>query len=105
MAAITERGGCGQLLDLHNLYCNAINHGFDAFAAIDRMDLDRVIEIHVADGRWQDGYWMDTHDGRVPPPVGNFSVIRCRTCAFPAWGREKLGSAGMARSKASIAPG
>jgi uncharacterized protein len=32
MAAITQHGNCGQLLDLHNLYCNAVNHGFDAFA-------------------------------------------------------------------------
>jgi uncharacterized protein len=84
MAAITERGGCGQLLDLHNLYCNAINHGFDAFAAIDRMDLDRVIEIHVAGGRWQDGYWMDTHDGRVPAPVWEllgYTLPRCPNIA------------------------
>jgi uncharacterized protein len=50
MAAITEHGDCGQLLDLHNLYCNSINHGFDAFAAIERMKLDRVIELHVAGG-------------------------------------------------------
>jgi uncharacterized protein len=38
MTAITEHGCCGQLLDLHNLYCNAVNHGFDAFAAIDRIN-------------------------------------------------------------------
>jgi uncharacterized protein len=69
MTAIIEYGHCGQLLDLHNLYCNAINHGFDAFAAVERVNLDRVIEIHVAGGRWQDGYWMDSHDGRVPTPV------------------------------------
>ena len=69
MAAVTERGRCGQLLDLHNLYCNAVNFGFNAFAAIDRMQLDRVIEIHIAGGRSEGGYWMDAHDNLVPSPV------------------------------------
>jgi uncharacterized protein (UPF0276 family) len=69
MRAITDRGDCFQLLDLHNVYCNAVNHRFDPFVAIDRMPLDRVIEIHVAGGSWRDGFWMDAHDGRVPEAV------------------------------------
>jgi uncharacterized protein len=84
MSAITEHGDCGQLLDLHNLYCNALNHRFDAFAAVDRMNLDRVIEIHVAGGRWEGGYWMDTHDGRVPTPVWElleYTLPRCSNIA------------------------
>jgi len=84
MAAITEDGDCGQLLDLHNLYCNAVNHGFDAFAAVERIKLDRVIEVHVAGGRWEDGYWMDTHDGCVPAPVWDlldYTLPRCPNIA------------------------
>ena len=84
MAAIIERGGCGQLLDLHNIYCNAINFGFDMFAAIDQMKLDHVIEIHVAGGRWQDGFWMDAHDSLVPTPVWDlleYTLPRCRNVA------------------------
>ncbi|HVO23998.1 MAG TPA: DUF692 family protein [Candidatus Margulisiibacteriota bacterium] len=69
MKRITASGGCLQLLDLHNLYCNSVNHGFDAFEAIDRMNLDRVVEIHVAGGAWREGFWMDAHDGRVPKRV------------------------------------
>lgn len=69
MHAVSEDSGCYLLLDLHNLYCNAINHNFDPFAAIDRMPLDRVIEIHVAGGSSRDGFWMDAHDGRVPERV------------------------------------
>jgi uncharacterized protein (UPF0276 family) len=67
--AVTQNSGCYLLLDLHNLYCNAINHNFDPFAAIDRMPLDRVIEIHIAGGSSRDGFWMDAHDGRVPERV------------------------------------
>src|SRR5713101_754643 len=69
MNAIVARSGCLQLLDLHNVWCNAVNHRHDPFAAIDRMPLDRVGEIHVAGGAWADGFWMDAHDSRVPEPV------------------------------------
>jgi len=34
MGRIIAMSGCGQLLDLHNLYCNAINFGFDAITAL-----------------------------------------------------------------------
>jgi uncharacterized protein (UPF0276 family) len=69
MASIVARSGCGQLLDLHNLYCNATNFGFHPLAALDRIRLDRVGEIHVAGGSWRDGFYMDAHDGAVPEPV------------------------------------
>jgi len=84
MTLITKRGGCGQLLDLHNLYCNAVNHGFDPFAAIDRMALDRIVEIHIAGGSWRDGFWMDAHSGRVPNPVWallEYTLPRCPNIA------------------------
>jgi uncharacterized protein len=84
MVAITEDGHCGQLLDLHNLYCNAVNHGFDPITAIERINLDRVIEVHVAGGRLEDGYWMDTHDGCVPAPVWDlleYTLPRCPNIA------------------------
>jgi len=78
MNAVTEYGSCGQLLDLHNLYCNALNHGFDAFAALDRIGLSRVIEIHLAGGRREQGFWVDAHDSLVPAPVW-----RLLECALP----------------------
>jgi uncharacterized protein (UPF0276 family) len=69
MRVITESSGCFQLLDLHNLHCNAVNHGLDPFDAISRMPLNRVVEIHIAGGSWHSGFWMDAHDGRVPERV------------------------------------
>jgi uncharacterized protein (UPF0276 family) len=69
LQAVTKNSGCYLLLDLHNLYCNAVNLQFDAQEVINRLPLDRVIEIHVAGGSWRDGFWMDAHDGRVPEPV------------------------------------
>ena len=69
MNRITALSGCGQLLDLHNLYCNATNFGFDAEAALARIPMERVGEIHIAGGSWSDGFYMDGHDGRVPDTV------------------------------------
>ena len=69
MNRITTLSGCGQLLDLHNLHCNATNLGFDAMDALNVIRLDRVRELHVAGGSWSDGFYMDAHDGRVPEPV------------------------------------
>jgi uncharacterized protein len=69
MERITALSGCRQLLDLHNLYCNAINFGYDPIRTLNRITLDRVGEVHVAGGSWRDGFYMDAHDGRVPEPV------------------------------------
>jgi uncharacterized protein len=69
MQRIVMLSGCGQLLDLHNIYCNALNFGFDPVTALDRVGLDHVGEIHVAGGSWRDGFYMDAHDGRVPEAV------------------------------------
>ncbi len=69
MERILGRSGCGQLLDLHNLYCNAVNFSIDPSAALGRVNLNRVGEIHVAGGSWRNGFYMDAHDGRVPEAV------------------------------------
>jgi uncharacterized protein (UPF0276 family) len=67
--AIMQRSHCHMLLDLHNVHCNAVNHGDDPFALLDRAALDRVVEIHVAGGSWHNGFWMDGHNGPVPSQV------------------------------------
>ncbi len=64
-----EASGGGLLLDLHNLYCNAVNHGFDAHAFLDRLDLANVVEVHLANGAELAGMWADAHSGAPPEPV------------------------------------
>lgn len=66
---LTERSGCGLLLDLYNLYCNSVNHGFDPREALSRLRLDRVVEIHLAGGMTHDGFLLDSHSSVVPEPV------------------------------------
>lgn len=66
---LLTRTPCGLLLDLYNFYCNATNFGFDPYAALMRLQLDRVVEIHVAGGVTHEGFVLDVHSREVPEPV------------------------------------
>lgn len=61
--------GSGLLLDLHNLYCNAVNFGFSGHAFLDELHLDRVVEVHIAGGAELAGMYADSHSGAPPEPV------------------------------------
>ena len=67
--ALTERTGCGLLLDVHNVYANARNHGFDARDFIEQLDRSRIVEIHIAGGSELAGMYTDSHAGPCPPAV------------------------------------
>jgi uncharacterized protein len=69
LTELTARSGCGLLLDLFNLWTNCVNHRLDPVALIDRMPLDRVVEVHVAGGEERDGMLLDSHSAEVPEPV------------------------------------
>jgi len=66
---LTRRTGCGILLDIHNLYANARNHGFDPRDFVRELDLSRVVEMHVAGGTEFAGMYTDSHAGPCPEPV------------------------------------
>jgi uncharacterized protein (UPF0276 family) len=55
--------GCGILLDLHNLECDADNGLLDVDAFLAELDYDAVREIHVAGGIWDSGFHLDVHSG------------------------------------------
>ena len=58
---VLERGRCGLLLDVNNLYANSRNHGFDPYEFIERIPAAAVVELHVAGGEIRDGLYVDTH--------------------------------------------
>lgn len=66
---LCARTSCHLLLDLHNLYTNAVNHHFDPVGFIDALDLSRVLEVHVAGGEPMMGFHTDSHTGPVLEPV------------------------------------
>ncbi|HEX6245113.1 MAG TPA: DUF692 domain-containing protein [Polyangiales bacterium] len=59
---VLSRADAKLLLDVNNVYVNAMNHGFDARAFIDELPLERVVQMHVA-GHYvrEDGSRIDTH--------------------------------------------
>ena len=48
LQAISERTGCGLLLDVNNVMVSAINHRLDPYDYIGRFPVERVGEIHLA---------------------------------------------------------
>jgi uncharacterized protein (UPF0276 family) len=77
---LARTSGCSMLLDLHNVYTNARNHGFDAAAFLAELDLSRVVEVHVAGGSSMMGFYTDSHTGGVPEPVWNLlSIVAARS--------------------------
>lgn len=77
LRAALDQPGMWLLLDLHNVYTQALNLGFDPMDWLARAPLDRVIEIHVSGGSESDPAWLpegrtlrlDSHDHGVPEPV------------------------------------
>ena len=62
---LCSRAQCGVLLDLHNLYTNSLNHGFEALDYLKGLDLANVLEIHIAGGISMMGFHTDSHTGPV----------------------------------------
>ncbi len=52
----------GALLDLTNLLYDARNGGFDPHTYLEALELERVVEVHLAGGREAFGLWIDSHD-------------------------------------------
>ncbi|WP_185288143.1 DUF692 family multinuclear iron-containing protein [Chryseobacterium lactis] len=60
------------ILDLHNIYCQSYNFEVNIQDIISLYPLDRVREIHLSGGSWQESVYgkkpirRDTHDDRIP---------------------------------------
>jgi uncharacterized protein (UPF0276 family) len=70
---IAAGSGTPLLLDLHNLYANALNFGMAPEALLDAFPLDRVAMVHLSGGRWigtgTSRRLLDDHLHDVPDPV------------------------------------
>lgn len=63
--ALCRRADCNLLLDVNNIYVNAINHDHYAQETLKAMPWDRVKEIHVAGHDDSGDIILDTHGGPV----------------------------------------
>jgi uncharacterized protein len=73
------------VLDLHNLYCQAMNFERPFEDLLSGYPLPRVRELHIAGGSWSQGIdprpvRRDTHDGPVPNELFTLLPVVLRQC-------------------------
>jgi uncharacterized protein (UPF0276 family) len=73
VSEIIRASNADLLLDLHNLYANALNFRFDPLDFIARIPPERIAAIHLAGGKWIGALHarrlLDDHLHDVPDPV------------------------------------
>jgi uncharacterized protein (UPF0276 family) len=65
LARLSEKTGCGLLLDVNNVFVSCFNHGWDAEAYIDAVPADRVVQVHLAGHTDKGTHLLDTHSDHV----------------------------------------
>ena len=68
--AVLAEADCDLLLDVNNVYVNAINHRYDAIEFLDKLPGERISYIHIA-GHYDEAedLKVDTHGAAVKPDV------------------------------------
>ncbi|MCD9616228.1 MNIO family chryseobactin maturase [Chryseobacterium gleum] len=72
---LTEDTNGFLILDLHNIYCQSCNFGLEMKEIVDLYPLDKVKEIHLSGGSWQESVYgkkqvrRDTHDDAIPQNI------------------------------------
>ncbi len=70
LKAVLSEADCQLLLDVNNVYVNAVNHGYDARTFIDALPSERIAYLHVAGHyRESDDLIIDSHGAAVIDPV------------------------------------
>ncbi|WP_018152433.1 MNIO family bufferin maturase [Leeia oryzae] len=69
LAELSRRTGCGILLDINNVYVNAVNLGISPGDFLAALPAPAIGEIHIAGHSQADGFLLDTHDAPVIEPV------------------------------------
>ena len=84
MTVLAQQSGCAVLLDVNNVYVNAMNHGFDPYSYLDRIPRTVVKEFHLAGhtvARIQEReILIDTHNTHVCDDV--WSLYRAAVKRF-----------------------
>ncbi len=78
LAELARRTGCGLLLDINNLYVNAVNFDFDPHARLTELDGASIGQIHLAGHTAVDDCLIDTHGSIVCDPVWALYEVACR---------------------------
>ncbi|GIM81178.1 hypothetical protein Aco04nite_75260 [Winogradskya consettensis] len=91
LTEILNRTDALLLLDVANVYANALNRGTDPLALFSRIPLERIAYCHVAGGSLHDGVYHDTHTAAVPQEVLDLVASLCSLHRPPALMLERDG--------------
>lgn len=72
LTRVLSRTGCGWLLDVTNVYANALNFQFDPYDFIGRVMPDATrVQMHLAGGMYDEatGTYIDSHSHPIPDEV------------------------------------
>jgi uncharacterized protein len=89
LGEVSERTGCGLLLDVNNVFVSAQNHGIDPLLYLESFPLDRVKEIHL--GGYDEGVddagaplLIDSHGSPIAKAVwALYAQVVARAGAIP----------------------
>lgn len=65
LAEVARRSSCAILLDVNNVFVNAVNHGFDPRRYLGAIPGQAIEEIHLAGFVEREGCLIDTHSAAV----------------------------------------
>lgn len=83
-AGVVERAGCWFMLDVNNVYVSSQNHRFAPADYLARIDLSRVLQVHIAGhSEGPNGALIDTHDHPVKDAVWQLYAHAFRQQPFP----------------------
>ncbi len=77
---LCEENNCGLLLDVTNLYINSVNFQFDWRKYLDRLPLDRVVQLHFVGGHKHKNILIDSHAYKTPNEIWEVFSEVCQRC-------------------------
>lgn len=80
LTAVAEQADVGLLLDVNNLYINAINQRRAPWELLDGFPLQHVRQLHLAGHTWDGDLLLDTHAAPVAPAVWDLYVEVLARC-------------------------
>lgn len=69
LTLLTSRTGCGTLLDVTNIYTNAMNRGLVPLEEMKKYPLDSIGLVHLAGGLVENGEYVDSHSELISEEI------------------------------------
>jgi uncharacterized protein (UPF0276 family) len=80
ISRLLEQTNCGMLLDVTNLYINSQNLGYDWRKYLDRLPLERVVQLHFVGSQKHGKRFIDAHANKTEDEIWNVFDEVCVRC-------------------------